>query len=273
VGEPRPVVQDRNIRNSEPWLSRDGSKLVWVAYQPDGWQVVYIANADGSSATPWTPAGQNAKFAQWVGSGSKLGFLVRKDSQFSYWIGRVEGTPERVYPGLDLNRTDRIHISHAGTLLAGHVNTPRGQQVVVSGLNGGPVRTLTPPSRIIGYPCWSPDDRWIVAQERIKGRSTLVVFPSAGGEIRTLGDQLEAYFASDWSPDGQRIAFAGLKDGSWNIYWISVATGKVEQLTRSGAGSGAGFVRYPSWSPDGKRVLYERNDWKSNVYVVDLEMR
>jgi Tol biopolymer transport system component len=41
----------------------------------------------------------------------------------------------------------------------------------------------------------------------------------------------------------------------------------------SGAGSSAGLVRYAFWSPDGTRILYERNDWTSNIYVADLEMR
>jgi Tol biopolymer transport system component len=277
AGEPRPVIQDRNIRNIEPWLSRDGSKLVWTALQPDGWQVIWLANGDGSSPRAWTPGGQNARSAQWVeskpGSEPRLAFLVRQNDQFSYWVAPLGGSPERVHPGLDLNRTVRLHISHDGTLLAGHVNTAHGQQVVVSGLTGGPVRTLTPPSRSIGYPCWSPDGRWIAAEERVKGRATLVIFRSTGGEVRTLGNQLDSYFASDWSPDGQRIAFAGAKDGVWNIYWISAATGNTEQLTHFGAGSGVGFVRYASWSPDGKRILYERNDWKSNIYVADLKTK
>jgi Tol biopolymer transport system component/DNA-binding winged helix-turn-helix (wHTH) protein len=273
TAEPTPVIQDRNIRNTDPWLSRDGSKLVWTALQLDGWQVIWLANSDGSSAKAWTPASQNARSAQWVGSESKLGFLVRQDAQFSYWVAPTGGSPERVYPGLDLNRTERLHLSRDGTMLAGHVTTPHGQQLVVSGLRDGPVHTITPASRSIGYPCWSPDGRVIAAVERVRGRATLVIVPSAGGEVRTLGDQLDAYFASDWSPDGQRITFAGLKDGGWNIYWISVATGKVEQLTRFGAGSGLGFVRYPSWSPDGKRILYERNNWKSDIYVADLKMR
>jgi Tol biopolymer transport system component len=67
------------------------------------------------------------------------------------------------------------------------------------------------------------------------------------------------------APGSGRITFAGV----WNIYWIALSGGKAEQLTHFTAQSG--FVRYPSWSPKGDRVLFERNDLTSNIYVADLK--
>jgi len=101
------------------------------------------------------------------------------------------------------------------------------------------------------------------------GTSTLVVLPSAGGEIRTLAKDFTQYFVYDWSPDSKRIVFAGLQNSVWNIYWISLSTAKVEQLTHFTAQSG--FVRYPSWSPKGDQIVFERNDLTSNIYVADLK--
>jgi Tol biopolymer transport system component len=56
-------------------------------------------------------------------------------------------------------------------------------KLVVAGLRGGPVRTVTPPDRSIGYPSWSPDGRWLAAEERIGSRTNLVVVP-----VRRLRD-------------------------------------------------------------------------------------
>jgi hypothetical protein len=106
------------------------------------------------------------------------------------------------------------------------------------------------------------------AEERMHGDTTLVVFPSAGGEIRTVAKELTQYFPYDWSPDNDRIVFAGLSHGVWNIYWISVSTGKVEQLTHFT--SQFGSVRYPAWSPKGDQILFEHNDLTSNIYIADL---
>jgi len=102
----------------------------------------------------------------------------------------------------------------------------------------------------------------------VQGSTTLVVVPSGGGEIRTVAKELTQYFAYDWSPDSSRIVFSGLNQAVWNIYWISVSTSKVEQLTHFA--SQFGVVRYPAWSPKGDRILFEHNDLTSNIYIADL---
>jgi Tol biopolymer transport system component/DNA-binding winged helix-turn-helix (wHTH) protein len=55
-----------------------------------------------------------------------------------------------------------------------------------------------------------------------------------------------------WSPDDQHIAFSGTRPGSpTNIYWISSEGGVPEKLT-----SGPDSDLDPTWSPDGKTLLY-----------------
>jgi Tol biopolymer transport system component/DNA-binding winged helix-turn-helix (wHTH) protein len=268
VGEPKPLIRDRSIRNTEMHVSADGSKIAWSSSPAGGQWVIYVANADGSSPVAVTPADQLSGAPQWVGKEMALAYHVERHGEQGYWVAPLQGKPERVNPALDLKQTDRYRLSPDGTMLAAQVSTKGGLQVVVAGLRGGPVRTLTPADRSIGFPCWSPDGRWIAAEERAHGATTLVVFPSAGGEIKTLGKEFTQYYPYDWSPDGDRILFAGRRNGVWDIYWISFSTGKVEQLTHFTEQSG--FVRYPSWSPKGDRILFERNDLTANIYIADL---
>jgi Tol biopolymer transport system component len=130
------------------------------------------------------------------------------------------------------------------------------------------VREVTPAGRSIGFPAWSPDGKWIAAQERIEGATRLVILPAEGGEIRTLvSDPVESW-ANSWSPDGDRIVFAGLRNGVWNIYWVSRSTRKVHQLTHFTSQSA--FVRYPTWSPRNDQVAFEYNELEANIYVGDL---
>lgn len=268
VGSPRPLFRDRSLRNTNAHFSADGSRIVWTSEQPDNTAVIYVANSDGSSPVVVTPADQRSDEPQWVGKELMLAYRVRRKGENSYWVGAPGGRPERIGPALDLEQSRNLRVSPDGTTLLAHVTTPHGLQVVAGGLRGGTIRALTPADRNIGFPCWSPDGRWVAAEERIKGVTTLVVLPSGGGEIRTLGREFTQYYPFDWSPDGDRIAFAGLRNGVWNIYWISFSTGKVEQLTQFTTQSG--FVRYPSWSPKGDQIVFERNDLTANIYVADL---
>jgi TolB protein len=53
-----------------------------------------------------------------------------------------------------------------------------------------------------------------------------------------------------WSPDRSRIAFAGLRDGSWDIYTVLADGSNLKQLTHDAATDG-----WPKWTPDGGIVF------------------
>jgi Tol biopolymer transport system component/DNA-binding winged helix-turn-helix (wHTH) protein len=268
IGDPKPLIENRNLRNTTAHFSADGTKIAWSSKSSDNLEVVYVANADGSSPAPITPAEQNSGRPQWIGKELTLGYEVIRNGEFSYWLHPLQGKPERVHPALDLEHSDRFRPSPDGTLLAAQVSTAGRLRVAVAGIRGGAVRMLTPASRNIGFPCWSPDGRWFAAEERTNDGAALVLFSSNGGEIRTLTTGFSENYPWDWAPDSDRILSAGLQNGIWNVYWVSISTGKVERLTHFSTQSG--FVRYPSWSPQGDRILFERNDLTSNIYIADL---
>jgi TolB protein len=55
----------------------------------------------------------------------------------------------------------------------------------------------------------------------------------------------------DISPDGERIAFATNRNGSWDIFVMPVTGGQAVQIT-----SDAADELHPSWSPDGKDLVF-----------------
>jgi serine/threonine protein kinase len=109
-------------------------------------------------------------------------------------------------------------------------------------------------------PAWSPDGRNIAYYSRKRGGIWLV--PALGGVANALTD-----FGSRpaWSPDGAKLAFQSdpLPDLGQSAFdamppstlWIVPAQGGTPtQITRPGnppGGHGA-----PSWSPDGKRIVF-----------------
>lgn len=56
-----------------------------------------------------------------------------------------------------------------------------------------------------------------------------------------------------WSPDGKKIAFAGVSKGNLDVYVVNTDGSRLVRITRSPARDTS-----PSWSPDGKRIAFAR---------------
>src|SRR3990172_3051470 len=73
----------------------------------------------------------------------------------------------------------------------------------------------------------------------------------------------------DWSPDGERIAFASTHSGNLDLYLVSASGGVLQRLTDSPA---RGF--HPAWLPDGARLIFVSDTTgASALYTLDLDSR
>jgi len=93
--------------------------------------------------------------------------------------------------------------------------------------------------------------------------------PAEGGEPVQLTREPGLSWPHSFSPDGDRVAFAGMRDGRWNLYWVSRTTGEQRRLTRFDETNT--YVRYPAWSPAGDRIVFERAQATGNVWLMELK--
>ena len=113
-------------------------------------------------------------------------------------------------------------------------------------------------------PAWSPDGSQIVFvspcpqrsefNESIYKDSSLYLMNADGSNLRPLTAVPGSDFEPAWSPDGTRIAFTSLRDGTKDIYLITVDTGATIRLTTA-----QGDIQensQPSWSPSGEQIVY-----------------
>ena len=94
-----------------------------------------------------------------------------------------------------------------------------------------------------------------------------MVMPAAGGEPLQLTFDPGQNWPFSFSPDGDKVAFAALRDGEWNLWWVSRSTGEQQRLTESPRLNA--YVRYPAWSPRGDRIVYELAETTGDIWLVE----
>ena len=87
--------------------------------------------------------------------------------------------------------------------------------------------------------------------------------------ITRVGDDGSRNYHAQVSPAGERIAFDSDRDGARGVYVADVDGRNVRRV------SGLGFAAWPSWSPDGRSLLFVRAEPQQpdvwNLWSVDLE--
>jgi Tol biopolymer transport system component len=117
----------------------------------------------------------------------------------------------------------------------------------------------------MSYPCWSPDGKTIGFEDGLN----IAVVPSTGGPVTVLTASNYPSLPNDWSPDGDKIVFAGLRNGVWNIWWVSRRTKQEHQVTHYTRDNVA--MLYPSWSPRGDQIVYEYTETTGNIWLMKVK--
>lgn len=103
-------------------------------------------------------------------------------------------------------------------------------------------------------PCVSHDGKLLVfASTQHRPTADIYVKAVNGRTVTQLTADPSQDIMPSLSPDGQRIAFASNRSGSWDIYLISINGGQAVQLTGDRSQE-----LHPSWSPDGTRLVFCR---------------
>lgn len=171
---------------------------------------------------------------------------------------------------LDLNRTVSFprfggtNLSPAwsadGTKLAFSSSRNGDPEIYVADASGANLRRATSTTGPDVSPAWNPKTGAQIAW--VSGRSGLpqiYTMEADGTNAQRMTDQGYAVSPA-WSPNGQFLSFAWIRKygpgepGSSDIYLMDIASKQWVQLTHDG-----GRNDFPSWSPDGRHIIFQSN--------------
>src|SRR5262249_42163503 len=106
------------------------------------------------------------------------------------------------------------------------------------------------------FPVWSPDGKWLAVVIKRGEDTQLGVVSRDGGPVEPITAEPGQSWTGSWAPDSDQLAFAGSREGGWNVYAVSRRTKQIRKLTNFD--DAGGYVRFPIWSPKDDRIVFER---------------
>ena len=187
------------------------------------------------------------------------------------------GNSPRVYM-LDLDTNRRQVLGNFPGMTFAPVFSPDSSKVLLSYANHGSTniyemdiktrktRQITYGSAISTSPSYSPDGSKIVFNSDRGGNQQLYVMNADGSDVERISFGKGRYATPVWSPRGDYIAFTKMVNGACYI-GVMYPDGTGERILADGY-----LVEGPTWSPNGRVLMYFRQDRGSPVrlYSIDL---
>lgn len=263
-------------------LTSEDVRNTYASHSTDG-RVAYHQFAMGQAPTTWL-IDEDGKNLELLTAGLKFGVWGpqwRPDNKGLFVLTAGLDRRPISFAWLDLatRQLSTIPVTAEGALsprlsadgreIAFHVIDEGGVlNVWTQALAGGPRKQVTFDAEAMSYPMWSPDGQSLVIEIKRGDDTHIGVVSRDGGPVELLVTERGQSWPYSWAPDNDRIAFAGSRDGVWNIYTVSRKTKEVKQLTSFT--SVEGYVRYPSWSRSRSRIVFERAEQRGSLWTTKL---
>lgn len=261
-----------------------GGPIAFTLRDQNGKLQVFTENLDGSNQKQLTFEGDNGR-PDWSPDGRKIAFGSRVNDKTWVAVMDADGSNQKLL--VDGNAPDW---SPDGTQIA---FSPDGQ-IWVMDADGSNVRQITQSSTFKAGPSWSPDGTQMVfiliknpgsptdpqpeigimnadgTNERILTTEDRVNVRREPDGTTTVLETANDANAPAWSPVDNRIAFWSGIENQYGQIWVinSDGTGST-QLTEDPTHRNSDD---PSWSPDGKKILFSTGrSGRNELWIMDAD--
>jgi len=231
--------------------ARTGSKEIWMM-DYDGQNQKIVTRLGSISLSPRISP-DNSRLA--FSSIGKEGWSIR---MYSMELGRMVSFPGGAAGGSNFSPA----WSADGSKLAFSSSRTGQSEIWITDANGGGAHKITS-FKNNSSPVWNPKTNaqiaWVSGRT---GEPQIYTMDADGANVQQMTDGGYAVSPS-WSPNGQFLAFAWNRKydpkaagapGAQDIYVMDIASKRWLQLTHD-----AGTNDFPSWSPDGRHLVFQRD--------------
>ncbi len=276
------TVSDSN--DSRPAWSPDRKSIVFSSDR-SGNQDIYKMDLESKRISRLTTHHSLDHAPDWSPDGKRIAFWSHRDGTAEIYTMDAEGrskvrlTGVGAKPGAgpkfsqitNLPGDERdITYSPDGSRIGFSSNTYGGWDVFVVDLAAREVTQITEMNGDEMRPQWSPDGRSLTFQHKVEQKSRILRVSRAGGPAEPL---LPDYDAARpfWSPDGRRIVFDSSRDGSPDVWMVTLENKHATKLTSfPGAETNYGFSHDGNWVLFYTRASSNENLWRVDINTLEI---
>ena len=232
---------------------------------------IYLVDYDGFNPRPLTVNGSLNILPAWSPDGRALAYTSYRQPPPAIFVASIfEGKSAKLTT--DKGQAFAASFSPDGKRIAYAANVAGNMEIYVANADGSSPRQITSSRASETAPCWSPTGQEIAFTSDRGGTPQIYVMDAEGLNIRRLTSVGNWNDAPAWNPSKQysEIAYtARLEGGGFDIAVIDLASRQIRQITQ-----GRGSCEYPSWSPNGRHLVFSCNragTWQ--LAVADREGR
>jgi Tol biopolymer transport system component len=263
---PEEQLNPGEVRDRYPFFSSDGRRIAFGdnrLVDQEVWILDLSTRHRERLRLPQVSLGANMPF--WSPDDRQLAVTrFQPDGSNSLWIAALDGSAaEEIVAAKPALRG--APFSPDGRNLLYAYNKDGFSQLFILELASRKERQLTFSPSDKYDPIWSPDGQWSVYTSNRGGYSQIWRSPTQGGEEHRLTTGYDRIRHVSYSQDGRWIY---LQLNHQNIYRMPASGGPLQQVTKfPEAGL---FIEEPKLSPDGKSLVYCRNNGGSSLWLLEL---